>query len=142
MSQSSPPTAGKKPLLNAAQYAVLKHVASIVLPAAAALYFALSQIWHFPHTSEVMATIAAVNTVLGGLLGYSTATYNASEAKYAGIIEVTETELKKLFSLNLTMHPDDLEQLDEARFKIESTDSSPGVTNIPPGGGVAHGASQ
>lgn len=147
MSQSSTPAgvASKTPLLSNQAYNYLKHIASIGLPLAAALYYALGQIWHFPDVGQVMASIAAVNTVLGGILGYSTATYNSSEAKYAGVIEVAETDLKKVFSLNLNDVPEELEKLAEATFKIVTTTAPPAVTS-PSGseqaaGGTAHGAS-
>lgn len=139
MSQSSPPSTSRQPLFTSAQYNTLKHVAAIGLPLVAALYYALGQIWHFPDVSQVMASIAAVNTVLGGLLGYSTATYNASEAKYAGVIEVAETELKKIFSLNLNQAPDELERLAEATFKVVTTTGPQIVTS--PEDSTAHGAS-
>jgi hypothetical protein len=144
MSTSSPSSAATKtPLLSSGAYNVLKHVASIGLPLCAALYYALSQIWNFPDVGQVMASIASVNTILGGVLGYSTATYNASEAKYAGVIEVAETDLKKVFSLNLNQIPEELEKMAEATFKIVSTTSPQEITSsaTQTTGGTAHGAS-
>jgi hypothetical protein len=141
MSQSSPSSAaGKTPLLSNSTYNILKHVASVGLPALAALYFALAHIWHLQDVDQVMATIAAVNTALGGVLGYSTMSYNSSEAKYAGVIEVAETDLKKVFSLNLNQVPEELEKMAEATFKVVTTTSPPTV-NSPSTGNTAHGAS-
>lgn len=57
-------------------YDVLKWIAQILLPAVATLYFALSKIWGFPYATEVVGTIAAVDTFLGALLGLSTLAYN------------------------------------------------------------------
>src|ERR1700758_4634075 len=89
MSQSSPSSGGgKSPLLSSSTYNVLKHVAQFGLPLLAALYYALGQIWHVPDVTQVMATVASVHAILGVVLGSSTPTYNASEAKYAGIIQV------------------------------------------------------
>jgi hypothetical protein len=143
MSLSSTPASGgtKTPLLSSNTYNVLKHVASIGLPLAAALYYALGQIWHFPDVGQVMASIASVNTILGGVLGYSTATYNASEAKYAGVIEVAETDLKKVFSLNLNDLPEELEKMAEATFKVVSTTGNIPTVSSEPNPGTAHGAS-
>jgi hypothetical protein len=133
---------GKAPLLSNSTYNALKHIASIGLPAAAALYFALAHIWHLGDVDQVMATIAAVNTALGGLLGYSTMTYNSSEAKYAGVIEVAESDLKKVFSLNLNNVPEELEKMAEATFRVVTTANIPTVTSDPaPSSGTAHGAS-
>ena len=57
-------------------YDVLKYVAQIVLPALGALYFALAKIWNFPYGTEVVGTIAAVDTFLGALLKLSSDQYN------------------------------------------------------------------
>lgn len=57
-------------------YDVLKWIAQILLPALGTLYFALSKIWGFPYATEVVGTIAAVDTFLGAILGISTSAYN------------------------------------------------------------------
>lgn len=59
-------------------YDILKWIAQILLPAAGTLYFALSKIWGFPYSTEVVGTIAAIDTFLGALLGISTSQYNKS----------------------------------------------------------------
>jgi hypothetical protein len=143
MSQSSPVSGTTKtPLLSSGTYNILKHVASIGLPLLNALFLALAPVWHWPDVTQVSLTIAAINTILGGTLGYSTATYNASEAKYAGVIEVAETDAKKVFSLNLNQVPEELEKMAEATFKVVSL-TGPSTTTSPPpvGGTTAHGAS-
>lgn len=135
MSQSSPSSgsSGKKPLLSNSSYNVLKHAAAIGLPALTALYFALAQIWHFPNTAEVMATIAAVNVFFGAVMGVSTYTYNNSGAKYVGNIEVLDTGDKKTFSLNLNGDPNEIDQMNEATFRVTSIPAPPPPT-------TAHGA--
>lgn len=57
-------------------YDILKWIAQILLPALGTLYFALSKIWGFPFATEVVGTIAAIDTFLGAVLGISTANYN------------------------------------------------------------------
>jgi hypothetical protein len=133
MSLSTPGNGNKTPMLNDAWYTVLKHTAAIVLPALTALYFALSQIWHFPDTSQVMASIAAINTCLGALVGYSSVSYNSSGAKYVGNLEVMDTGAKKTFSLALHGDPNEIDQMSEATFKV--TPVSP-----PPPPETSHGA--
>lgn len=120
MSQLSPTPTKSRALLSDKTYNILKHVAAIGLPALSALYYTLAQIWNISHPGQIMATIAAVNICIGALLGISTAQYNSSEAKYAGVIEVIETEGKKLFSLNLNSNPEALEQMNEATFKVNT----------------------
>lgn len=60
-------------------YDVLKYIAQIALPAVGAFYFALSQIWGLPYGEQIVGTIAAVDTLLGVLLGISTYQYNKGQ---------------------------------------------------------------
>ena len=53
----------------------LKYVALYVLPALGTLWFALSSIWHWPYSEEILGTITAADAFLGALLGISTAQY-------------------------------------------------------------------
>ena len=57
-------------------YDVLKWIAQYFLPAIGTLYFALAGIWGLPYGEQVVGTITAVDTVLGVLLGISSAQYN------------------------------------------------------------------
>ena len=57
-------------------YDVLKWVVIIVMPSIATLYAALSAVWAWPYSDEVVTTITAVDTFLGAVLCISTATYN------------------------------------------------------------------
>lgn len=57
-------------------YDILKWVVIIVLPAIATLYAALSAVWAWPYSDQVVTTITAVDTFLGAMLCISTATYN------------------------------------------------------------------
>lgn len=77
-------------LLSNEVYDTLKKIAQIWLPAAGTLYFTIAQIWGLPGAEQVVGTIVAVDTFLGIVLGFSTKTYNASEAKYDGQIHVAE----------------------------------------------------
>ena len=56
-------------------YDVLKFIAQIVLPALATLWAALGKIWGWPLVTEITATICAVDTFLGALLGISAIQY-------------------------------------------------------------------
>lgn len=126
MSESSA-APGKKPLLSDAQYQWLKHAASIVFPAIITLYVALAQVWHFPKVEEVTASLGAVNTFIGALVGLSTSLYNKSGAKYAGEIQVTDDGTKKVASLVVDGDPEDILKKPEATFKISDTGETPVV---------------
>ena len=57
-------------------YDVLKLITMIVLPALATAYVGLAAIWGWPYADEVAKTTAVICTLLGALLGISTAQYN------------------------------------------------------------------
>ena len=57
-------------------YDILKWVVIIVLPAIATLYAALSAVWDWPYSEEIVTTITAVDTFLGAVLCIATVTYN------------------------------------------------------------------
>ena len=57
-------------------YDILKWVALVLLPACAALYFGLSEIWALPYGEEIVGTITVIDTFLGALLGISTKKFN------------------------------------------------------------------
>lgn len=65
--------------LNDKVYDCLKYIVVIVLPAIATLYAAISKIWGFPYSVEVVGTIGAVETFLGAVLCISTAEYNKTK---------------------------------------------------------------
>lgn len=60
-------------------YDILKWVQRLLLPAIATLYLALGSIWKdivpLPYPEQVAATITAIDTFLGVILGISTANY-------------------------------------------------------------------
>lgn len=57
-------------------YDVLKWIVMIVIPALTTAYVGLSGVWGFPFAEEVAKTSAIICTLLGALLGISTAQYN------------------------------------------------------------------
>ena len=60
-------------------YDALKWVVMVVIPALTTAYVGLSAIWGWPYATEVAKTSAVVCTLLGALLGISTAEYRRSE---------------------------------------------------------------
>ena len=57
-------------------YDALKWVCLILMPAAGTLIATLGGIWHWAYVQEVVATLVAVDTFLGVVLGISTHQYN------------------------------------------------------------------
>lgn len=58
-------------------YDILKFIALKVLPALATLILALGAIWHLPYYEAIAATITAIDTFLGAILGISSNKYQA-----------------------------------------------------------------
>ena len=65
-------------ILSNSTYDVLKWVVMVVIPALTTAYVGLAAIWGWPYATEVAKTSAVVCTLLGALLGISTAQYNAA----------------------------------------------------------------
>lgn len=60
-------------------YDILKWITMIVLPACATAYVGLAAIWGFPYADEVAKTTTVICTLLGALLGISSAQYYKDE---------------------------------------------------------------
>lgn len=71
-------------LLSDNVYTILKWLTMIVLPALATAYVGLASIWGWPYADEVAKTTAVICTLLGALLGISTAQYNKLEPPNEG----------------------------------------------------------
>ena len=65
--------------MNDKLYDILKWLVMIVIPALTTAYVGLAAIWNFPCADEVSKTSAVICTLLGALLGISTAEYNKNE---------------------------------------------------------------
>jgi hypothetical protein len=57
-------------------YDVLKWITLVVIPALTTAYVGLAAVWGWPYAEEVAKTSAVICTLLGALLGISTAQYN------------------------------------------------------------------
>ena len=66
-------------LLSDTVYTILKWFTLVVIPACTTAYVGLAAVWHWPYAEEVAKTSAVVCTLLGALLGISTAQYNKQE---------------------------------------------------------------
>ena len=62
--------------LNDTAYTIIKWLVCIVLPAMTTAYVGLSTVWGWPYADQVAKTSAIVCTLLGAILGISTAEYN------------------------------------------------------------------
>lgn len=60
-------------------YDILKWIVMVVIPAVTTAYVGLSSIWGWPYADAIAKTSAVVCTLLGALLGISTAQYNKEQ---------------------------------------------------------------
>lgn len=60
-------------------YDWLKWITMVVIPALTSAYVGLSTIWGWPYATEIAKTSAVICTLLGALLGISTAQYNKEQ---------------------------------------------------------------
>ena len=77
--------------LSKSTYDILKWIVMIVIPALTTAYVGLAAIWGFPYAEEIAKTSAVICTLLGALLGISTAQYNKDlgkhEPTYGGMVD-------------------------------------------------------
>ena len=57
-------------------YDILKWITMIVIPACATAYVGLAAVWGWHYADQIAKTAAVICTLLGALLGISTAQYN------------------------------------------------------------------
>lgn len=75
-------------MLNDKLYNVLKWVAIVLFPSLETLWLTLGNIWGFPYTVEIGATIAAIGLFIGALIGISSVKYYAKIKEEAEAKEI------------------------------------------------------
>ncbi len=115
-----PPPAPKQ-LISDRLYDGLKTGVQLAIPASATFYFTMASIWGLPAANEVVGSLAALATFLGVFLKVSNKSYEASDAEYGGVINVTtDGEGNKQAVLEVTGDPYDIEDQKSVTFKINS----------------------
>lgn len=108
-----------KSLLRNVTYDRLKWVALVGLPVLGTLYFALAQIWNLPKAEEVVGTIIALDTALGGLLGLAKKNYVNSGAAFDGTLNVMENDTRLIQKLDIQTDPEEIAQKDSITLKVQ-----------------------
>lgn len=103
-------------------YDRIKIVAQYILPALATLYFALAEIWDLPARAQVVATITALDTFLGVILGVTSKNYKkGKDDEVSGDIEVSvddDGRMKFLLALKSEKAAQELPTRGQATFNI------------------------
>lgn len=119
------------PYLSDKAYDALKFLALVLLPALGTLYFALAAIWGLPAAEQVVGTIVAVDTFLGVFLGISTSSYNKSDARFIGTMNVVQQGEDKATKFDITSDPTSFEHAKEVVFKVVEPEILPPVNEDP-----------
>lgn len=110
------------PFLGQRAYEALRVFVQILLPGLGTLYGTLGTIWGWPATEETVSSIAAVALFMGLVVSVARRSYDKSDAKYDGIIDVQkDSDGVKQASLILKNYEDPAEvvQQKEVLFKVE-----------------------
>lgn len=104
-------------------YDALKWVALVLLPASSAFYYALAIVWGLPYAGQVVATIAAVDALLGTTLGLSSAKYRNSDARFDGDLNVIKSDTSLINQLDIRTDPATLGDQKELVLRINKIDA-------------------
>lgn len=100
-------------------YDVLKFITLVVLPALGTLYFTLANIWGLPAAEQVLGSVTALCTFLGITLKLGDKSYNNSEGKYDGFINIEpKDDGGTSYSLNLNGDPELINDATQITFKV------------------------
>lgn len=104
-------------------YDALKFIALIALPALAVLYFALSSLWEWQYTVQILGTITALDTFLGVLLGISTSSYKKAVVSDGAVTDGTlvidtENPMKDTYSLEVETPFEELQNKKTITLKV------------------------
>jgi hypothetical protein len=114
-------TAAPTPFLSNKTYDWLKFLAQVIFPGLGALYFTCAAIWGLPKAEEVVGTITALDLFLGLFLARQTTTYNASDAKYDGAVELTPDVENDTTDVRFDLDPQVLADNDTVVLKVSKT---------------------
>lgn len=106
-------------------YDRLRAVAQYWLPGLGAFYFAIANIWGLPYAEEVLGTIAAIEVLLGTVLGLSNKSYydTVGDPVFDGQLVVNkEDALKDTYTLELDVPLYELDGREEIVLQVKNTD--------------------
>jgi hypothetical protein len=114
----------KKPLFSSTTYDTLLNSTLYALPVLGAFYFAIAQIWGLPAAEQVLGTILALETAIGGLIAASKKRYKETKEAYDGGLVIDETGEIPNWSFEADLPLDELAKLDTVRLKVLKVDES------------------
>lgn len=108
-------------LLSNLLYDILKVVSQLLIPSCAMIYFGLAALFDLPNAIPIGMMLASIASCLGMILHIASKSYNSSNAKYDGAINIIEKpDGGLLYSLELESDIDDLAEKKMILFKVLS----------------------
>lgn len=109
------------PVLSDGQFNLLRRCVELLLPAIGAFYFAMAELWGWPNPGEVVASIAALTTLLGVVLVVLRNSYEKSDAKFDGQLNVDTSDPERdIFQVDLGDDLPNLASKDAITLKVKS----------------------
>lgn len=109
------------PVLSDGQFNLLRRCVELLLPAIGAFYFAMAELWGWPNPGEVVASIAALTTLLGVVLVVLRNSYEKSDAKFDGELSVDTSDPERdVFQVDLGDDLPNLASKDAITLKVKS----------------------
>lgn len=106
-------------LISNKAYDLLKRFVTLVLPAVGTLYFGLATIWGLPAPEQVVGTCAVLATFGGVLLRFADKSYDASDAKFDGVMTVQpKPSGGTLYDMVLNKPAEELTGQNSVQFKV------------------------
>ena len=100
-------------------YDTLKWIAGYLLPSLATLWLALGKVWNLPYTTEIGATISALDVFLYGVLGMSKKNYQGD----GNLIVDTSDPEKDVYNLEVNGDLSDLASKKSVTFMVNGKNS-------------------
>lgn len=101
LEEQSPPAL----VFSGATYEWLRACVEVIFPGFATFYLALSQIWDLPGGEKVSATVTAFTVFLGLVVRLARRSYNRSEAKFDGVVQLTDDPANQQVSAGFALAP-------------------------------------
>lgn len=105
-------------LLSNRVYDWFKRCSLYILPALAAAYFGLAQIWGLPKAEEVVGSVAVIETLLGVIIRVSNGQYENSPERFDGLINVSPDEEAGVTNLDVSLDPQAVATKNEIVVKV------------------------
>lgn len=104
--------------LNNKVYDILKWIAMYLLPGLATLWLTLGKVWNLPYTTEIGATISAVDVFLAFILGLSKKNYQGDGTM---VVNTTDPE-KDVYRFEFDGNVAELADKKTVTFVVKSED--------------------